>query len=45
MRELTNPTAPVTRGVTFLGASCSKPTATPKSRIALTKARDLSFGF
>lgn len=45
MRELVNPKAPVTRGVTFLGDSWSKPTATTMSIADLTRASDLSFDF
>lgn len=45
MREVTNPKAPVTRGVTFLGANWSSPTATTMSMADLTSARDLSFDF
>lgn len=43
MREVTNPKPPVTRGVTFLGASLSNPTATTMSIPALMRASDLSF--
>ena len=37
--------APVTRGVTFLGANWSRPTATTVSMPALIRAKDLSFDF
>lgn len=43
MRELANPKAPVTRGVTFLGDNWSNPAATTISMAALIKANDLSF--
>lgn len=45
MRELAKPRAPVTRGVTFLGASWSSPTATTMSIDVFTRATNLSLDF